>query len=272
MVAGRCDVSNFDELSIGIITRPALGMASTRAAPGIPMGIRSVPLSAWLGLLLLFGAFTQAAFVLCRWTGAPKHHVQHSISNDPHHHGLVVQFNDEGDVMDVLDAGDTGLVEVEPEAAASKKLLLDGLGHVRTNADLAALLDKVDASQWNGYVAAPGPAEPSSSNAGERGVGDGDGALPPIVVAHCEGRNVGHIPDQEHYGRLLIGAAFPERTVVYNKLDEWCNRTAETAYEHTDIIITVGLGFDQRYKDAVLHPPDGMLIEPPPDLGQSAAS
>eukprot|EP00040_Diaphanoeca_grandis_P029020 m.168940 g.168940 ORF g.168940 m.168940 type:complete len:552 (+) comp31542_c2_seq7:185-1840(+) len=88
---------------------------------------------------------------------------------------------------------------------------------------------------------------------------------PPIVVGHCEGTNLGHIPDQEQFGRLLLQAAFPERVIEYNRLSKDCSITSDSKYPHTDVIINIGWGHNQKFKDAVTNPPENHKLKAPPN-------
>lgn len=177
--------------------------------------MKSVPIVAWIGLLLAFFAFGQATFMICRNGNNMAPQISHRISNDPRQHGIDVSFKN-------------GSNDQPP--FGTRQQLLDRLAQHKSNGDLGqvsaltmALINRMFPAKEDHAVAHASITSIKNESTSR--------IKAPIVVAHCEGRNVAHIPDQRQYGLMLIKAAFPERVVVYNDLDEWCNATNRTKYD-----------------------------------------
>jgi len=72
----------------------------------------------------------------------------------------------------------------------------------------------------------------------------------PVVVGDCVGNNYGMLVHPRKFSVELAQAAFPNRRVVVNVLSKECTATAETKYNHTDLIVIVW----SKYTDALKTP------------------
>eukprot|EP00038_Savillea_parva_P011612 m.198795 g.198795 ORF g.198795 m.198795 type:complete len:570 (+) comp20545_c0_seq1:294-2003(+) len=73
----------------------------------------------------------------------------------------------------------------------------------------------------------------------------------PVVVGHCKGNNYGLLENPAKFALEFAQATFPHRQVVVNELSMECMPTAETKYDHTDMIIIVWSKYDDVHKKGI---------------------
>jgi hypothetical protein len=95
----------------------------------------------------------------------------------------------------------------------------------------------------------------------------------PVVVGDCVGNNFGMLQNPRKFTRELAQAAFPDRKVVVNVLGHDCMPTADSKYDHTDLIVIVWSKYDKTHQLAIEQAPESERIrwnEDPKDANGKA--